>query len=159
MIITKDTDEQIVLQQSRGMRIFAKCLAGFGALFFLIGLMLIGVDIWAFIVITSVGLVCLLIGLYGAGNVKEITFDHSLGYITVRGGAKPFPLKARHISKAEVQRVDIRFLRGGLRGQVTVPDRWEASVALAGKKVKIHTDVKQRNAQYIANRIRTFVGL
>ncbi|GAG24630.1 unnamed protein product, partial [marine sediment metagenome] len=146
VVITKDTDEELVLEQSPGKRIAWVCLGGFSGLFFpLLGLVWMDDSIWAGIGLICGGLLLLLGGLYVAANRKEITFDRSLGYITIRAGAKRFPLRTRRISKTQIESVHVDFFSGSsdLRSGAGAPNHWLVSVRIAGKKVYLHNDDKQ----------------
>ena len=116
MVITKDTDEQIVLRQSTGRRILWGSLGGFGGAFIVaMGVLGAAEVIWAGIGLICAGLVFILGGLCLSAHFKQITFDHSLGYVTIRAGAGPFPLRTRRISKTELEGVHVEFLSGSER--------------------------------------------
>jgi hypothetical protein len=164
VVITKDTDEQIVLRQTAGRRIFWGCVGGFGGGFIVAtGVLGAGEVIWAGIALICGGLVLVLGALCLSAHFKQITFDQPPGSITVGTGVRPLPCRSRHISKAEVESVDVQFIRASGEGPPPpfgYPNRWDVSVRVAGKNVHLHTDDKENNVTYLANRIAgAFAGL
>jgi hypothetical protein len=110
MRITKDTELEIVIEQTKRKRAFWIVFGVlFGGIPALIGLaMLIGEEDIKGIVWILGGLVILLSCIYSALSFKQMIFDDSSGHMTWKRGSRGFPMRDRSFSKAEVQSIHIQ---------------------------------------------------
>jgi len=170
MVISRDTDEQIVLRE-------AGLLRGFGIFFTVFGVILLvlalpffalmlgqeGTSFWLALMVI-VPLTAIIVGFYFSLKFKEITFDRLLGQITVSTGVKPFPSKTKVLSKSEVKDVYIRCLEPNLWAAFYTNNPyarhhcWKTSVRMVGGgEVEIHTDLKESVVSHLRDRIEAFV--
>jgi len=96
------------------------------------------------------------IGLSGAwilGYTFKLTFDHSLGNMTIKKGVGPLTYRTRHISKREV--VSVRAFE---LPRERYYGTWAVSLGIMGRKkeVKIIGAVAKNKATYLAKMIKAF---
>ncbi len=164
MVIVKDTDEQIVLHNEGWLRVvLLVCSIPLSLLFCAIGIVELATEgHW------NPGIGMLLIGLilgfvtyYLANFFGEITFDRTLGKMTIRRGAKPFFVRTRRISRTEIQGVDLEHIPGSGYGNDATADRWRLFLRVGpnGKKVCVAEPFGEsydKITETLADRIRDF---
>ena len=152
----KETDNQIVMHFPtwvRGLGGFIVLMgAGFGTASIVFGLE--DNDIVSFIIFACIGLPALLGGIWIIGYTFKITFDYTLGDMTIRTGVGPFIYRTRHFSNKQVQSVRSFISEEGPYVRV-----WAVSLRIAGRKkdMKIMNNVDESRANYLATRITEFI--
>ncbi len=167
MVIVKDTDEQIVLRHKGWQRVVALvCIAPFALPLCAIGIGELATEgHWAVGIGTLLGgLILGFIVYYLVYFFSEITFDHTLGQMTIRRGAKPFLVRTRRISRTEIQSVDLKHTPGysSMCGDNVdySPEKWELFLRVGSKWEKVGVaepfGSQDKSTAYVANRISAF---